>query len=76
MNKAKKYQPITTDEQINYLAKLPLSALFSMWVSLKSQSLKLKFKSLVNTKSKQDKKLNEKRYYLIIIKNDNCSFFA
>jgi hypothetical protein len=76
MNKNKKYKSITIDEQINYLSKLSLSALFSMWISLQSESLKLKFKSLVNTKNKQDKCLDEKRYCLIIIENDNHSFLA
>ena len=72
----KKCKSITKTELINYLSKLPLSALFSMWVSLKFKSLKLKFKSLVNTKHKQDKFLNEEAYYFIFIKNDNYSFFA
>jgi len=76
MSEVKKHKSITKDEQINYLSKLPLFALFSMWISLKVKPLRLKCKSLVNSIKKQDSQPNKQKYYLIIIKNNNCSFFA
>jgi len=76
MNKQKKYESITTTDQINYLSKLPLSALFSMWISLKLKPLRLKCKPLLNNLKKQNTQPTKPQYCLIIVKNDNCSFLA